>query len=192
MSHSLLQRAIACIQTGRNPLPEGVRDYILEVLERRHHKPRRTTTKFRAALNPVPALKKELDRLFSIFIRTRDSDENGMGRCCTCGHPGHWKTMDCGHFMPRQDLNTRWDEKNCALQCGSCNGFRGGEQLKFAEYIDARYGAGTADLLRAKARVKKRFDRHALSLMIRVYNGKIGAPDGAQRPEGVSPEGPTP
>lgn len=33
---------------------------------------------------------KELDRVFSIFIRKRDMDINGFNSCFTCGTFLHW------------------------------------------------------------------------------------------------------
>lgn len=176
MSLSLLQRSIACLQGGK-PLPEPVRDYILSVLDARHRRPRRTGVQFEPIFSPAKKLKKELDRLFSLFIRQRDSDpDTGIGRCVTCGVPRHWREMDCGHYCPRQDLNTRWDEKNCALQCGRCNGFRGGEAEKFAEAIDKRYGNGTAELLRAKSKMKVKMDRHKLQIWIDHYKKLVREP----------------
>lgn len=180
MGTSELARAIEDVK--RLPFRrESTRDYVLELLERRSqaYNTRKRIPKPRyvpgtAPLAPVSRLKKELDRVFSIFIRSRDSDENGMGRCVTCGHPGHWRTMDCGHFQPRQDLNTRWDERNCHLQCKGCNGPRGGEQVRMAEYIDRTYGAGYSDVLKAKARMPLKLDRAKLNLWIQDYKRKIG------------------
>lgn len=166
MSQSILQRSIAVL-TARSPITDPVRGYLLEVLEKRRHKRIRRSLEPKSL--PVARLKRELDRVFSLYIRQRDCDENGIGRCITCGHPGHWKTMDCGHYCPRQDLNTRWDEKNCALQCGRCNGFRGGEAELFAKEIDKKYGNGTSELLRAKSKISLKLGRHALRMWIDHY-----------------------
>lgn len=65
-------------------------------------------------------LKATLDRWFSLYIRLRDSDANGFGRCISCGKLVHYKEADCGHFINRQHMNTRYDERNCNLQCRSC------------------------------------------------------------------------
>jgi hypothetical protein len=83
-------------------------------------------------------------------------------------------TTQAGHFQPRQDLNTRWDERNVHPQCGACNGFRGGEQVKMAEYIDKTYGKGMADVLRAKARRPLKLDRYKLQIWIDHYKKLIG------------------
>lgn len=93
-----------------------------------------------------------LDRHFSRFIRLRDSDENGYGRCCTCGKRLFWKDAHCGHFISRRHRATRTDEQNCALQCAGCNTFNQGRQYEFSLYIDQRYGKGTADRILVRSR----------------------------------------
>jgi hypothetical protein len=49
-------------------------------------------------------------------------------------------------------MATRYDPMNCAPQSAYDNTYRSGEQYKFAKYIDAKYGEGTADELEQKAR----------------------------------------
>ena len=90
----------------------------------------------------ISTLTKKLDTVFSLYIRQRDSDENGNGKCCTCPHFAHYKTMDNGHGVTRGDRSTRWDERNAMLQCKRCN-MRGGEQAIFAKVCDERFGEGT-------------------------------------------------
>ncbi len=134
--------------------------------------------KAKPKLTPLPKLKKELDRVFSIFIRQRDSVHNmhGMANCVTCGYFARWQDMDAGHYVPRQDLPTRWDEKNVHIQCKKCNGFRGGEPEKMAEYINRKYGLLTAIALRTNAKDKFRLNRQWLEMKIRVYKAHIGEP----------------
>jgi len=47
------------------------------------------------------ALEKELDRVFSIFIRMREANENGIVHCISCGKAVHWTAMDNGHYIAR-------------------------------------------------------------------------------------------
>jgi len=115
---------------------------------------------------------KELDRLFSIFIRRRDSTD-GIGKCVTCGKMKVWKTMDCGHFIGRQHSATRWEEKNCALQCKQCNGFEEGQKYIFAKRIDEIYGEGTAEMLRIKSKNYTKYDNGILRLLINEYKEKL-------------------
>lgn len=114
---------------------------------------------FRAFTGKVTAKDiKELDRVFSIWIRKRDRN------CITCGSI---KQLQCGHFVSRRFFATRWDEKNCAAQCVSCNVFNQGVQHKFGQEIDKKYGAGTADKLWIQSR--NRFDGSVIPLLIQKY-----------------------
>ena len=60
--------------------------------------------------------KKKLDSVFSRYIREK-YEKDGKVPCYTCPHIGTVKTMQCGHFVPRQHMSTRWDEDNCRPQC---------------------------------------------------------------------------
>ena len=91
---------------------------------------------------------KKLDKIFSIWIRSKDADHAGMVDCFTCGVTKSWKyEIDAGHFMGRGKYATRWDEQNVKPQCKSCNGFRSGEQYLFSKRLDEEYGKGTSDEL---------------------------------------------
>lgn len=114
-------------------------------------------------------IKKELDRVFSIYIRTRNASTNGTVMCFTCGAKGHWKTMDCGHFQSRVHTNTRWDSQNCQVQCKKCNIFRSGEQYKFGIYLDQYYGPGTAEELHRKAMRPKKMLQFEMLELIEQY-----------------------
>ena len=99
-------------------------------------------------MKSISKLKKELDKWFSLYIRLRDATDEGLVECFTCGKVAHYKKgMQNGHFQSRKFLTTRWDTKNCQVQCAGCNVFKYGEQYKFALNLDAKYGDGTAESL---------------------------------------------
>ena len=95
----------------------------------------------------VSKLKKELDSWFSKYIRLRDATDMGVAQCFTCGKIDHYKKLQNGHFQSRRYNATRWDNKNCQVQCVKCNMFGQGEQYKFGMYLDAKYGLGTSEEL---------------------------------------------
>lgn len=72
-------------------------------------------------------LKKELDRVFSIYIRAKYEK-----RCYTCGKEG---TLQNGHFIVRKYLATRWEEDNCRPQCVGCNIYGKGMSIDFEEHL---------------------------------------------------------
>lgn len=95
-------------------------------------------------------LKAKLDRIFSEFIRLRDTDENGIGRCVSCGKIIHWKDGDAGHFVNRKHLSLRYDEKNVNLQCRSCNRFDEGNNTGYYRGLVFKYGYDVIDYLAVK------------------------------------------
>tara|TARA_R110000822_G_scaffold186460_1_gene325481 strand:+ start:514 stop:924 length:411 start_codon:yes stop_codon:yes gene_type:complete len=95
----------------------------------------------------ISKLKKELDKWFSLYIRLRNADDNGNNQCCTCGTIDNWKKLQCGHFVSRKHLATRFNEMNCFPQCVSCNIFKYGEQWKFGKFLDRNLGEGVSEEL---------------------------------------------
>ena len=115
-----------------------------------------------------------LDKLFSEYVRRRDTDRHGVVRCCTCNRPFHWKDIDAGHFVSRDRKATRWDGRNCHPQCQHCNRFRGGEQHLHGSYIDRRYGKGTAQQLQDISRVRGcKIDKGWILLMIDTMKSEL-------------------
>jgi hypothetical protein len=103
-------------------------------------------------------LKKELDKLFSEYIRRKYANKEGQVSCYTCGKTKHWKEMQCGHFVSRSYLATRFLESNVHVQCAGCNIFGGGKTAIFASKIDRSQGVGTvAGLYRKAQEIVKNF-----------------------------------
>lgn len=119
------------------------------------------------------AVVKELDRVFSQYIRLRAANLDGFCECITCGNVRHWKQMQAGHFMSRRKYSTRWDEMNVQVQDDACNRWRQGEQYKFALWLDNEYGEGTADELVAKSNQIVKFTDSELEEMIEHYKRKV-------------------
>lgn len=87
----------------------------------------------RRQIGATPAkLKKELDRVFSIWVR------RGAKTCYTCGKVA---ALQCGHFVSRSYLATRWEPDNCRPQCWGCNGYGNGRLLDFEERLTYELGA---------------------------------------------------
>ena len=98
-------------------------------------------------MKTISKLKKKLDTIFSLYIRLRSADDNGNNQCCTCGKIDNWRNLQCGHFVSRKYLATRFHEANCFPQCLSCNVFRYGEQWKFGQFLDRNLGEGVSEEL---------------------------------------------
>jgi hypothetical protein len=121
-------------------------------------------------MKKISKLVKELDKWFSLFVRLRDVDAFGNVTCFTCGKYSNYKVgMQCGHFQSRKHYSTRWNEKNCEVQCVSCNMFNQGEQFKFAIKIDQKHGEGTAMQLEQEARKTVKLMRSDYEVNISYY-----------------------
>lgn len=116
----------------------------------------------------VSSLKKELDRVFSIFIRQRDK-----GICFTCGRFFGWQKVQCGHFVARQHNSTRYDERNCNAQCYACNMLYGGRADDYALNLEAKYGKGIVAELNKQKRQIKQWTVEELTYLIEYYKEKI-------------------
>lgn len=93
----------------------------------------------------ISGLKKRLDQIFSLYIRTRDK-----GQCYTCPRKDEIKKMQNGHFVPRQYLAVRWDEVNNHCQCYACNMLYNGQPGAYAVRLELDYGQGTVARLEAR------------------------------------------
>ncbi len=110
-------------------------------------------------------LKKELDRVFSLYIRAKYPK-----RCFTCGKSG---TLQCGHFVSRQYLATRWDENNCRPQCIGCNIFGNGKPLDFEDNLIKELGKEVVDKMKASRHQIMKVDTTWYKGQIEYYKGLI-------------------
>lgn len=123
----------------------------------------------------IKSLRNKLDRVFSEYIRGRDAGKP----CITCGK---MVPLQCGHFIKRQHLATRWDERNCAGQCVRCNLYLGGAQDEFAAAIVQKYGVSVLAQLLAKKHVTVKMTRSDYETMISKYSILPAALDSPDRP----------
>ena len=84
--------------------------------------------------------KKQADKYFSQVVRLRSADLFGQVTCYTCGKIFHWKKIQCGHYMSRNKLATRYDFDNCRPQCMACNIFKKGNYPEFASRLVGEMG----------------------------------------------------
>lgn len=123
----------------------------------------------------IPSLEKKLDRIFSRFIRLRDTKEYGFkyGRCISCGRVKPYDQLDCGHFHSRIHRNTRYDEDNCHIECHYCNRMSADHLIAYQENLIKKIGQKRFDLLRVKAKMTCKRSAFELELMIKEYEKKV-------------------
>lgn len=125
----------------------------------------------------LPALKKELDRVFNAFIRARDTRyDKGQPYfiCISCDEPKPIDQMDAGHFHSAgHNEATRWDERNVNGQCRRCNRFLHGNLLGYQKGMLKKYGQTTLDQLEIKRHNRSKMFRFEVALLIETYRQKL-------------------
>lgn len=81
----------------------------------------------------------ELAQLKAKLIAT---DENGYGKCVSCGEVKSWGEFNGGHFQPKGRCynGACLDPRNVHLQCTTCNLFHGGNPAGYVKYMQEEYG----------------------------------------------------
>ena len=113
----------------------------------------------------------KLDIIFSKFIRLRDTDEYGYGKCFTCGETFRYKDLEAGHFRHRRHLGTRWEEKNVHAQCIPCN-----REDDLCAYIIAmmnRYDEDEVNEIIQLSQLNCKPTMQEISEMYQVYRAKV-------------------
>ena len=96
-------------------------------------------------------LRAKLDTQFSLFIRARDAMPNGYAKCISCGKIHFWRELQCGHYMSRRYMSTRFDEDNCHAQCVACNMFNQGNIQGYRRGLLEKIGEKRINLIELKA-----------------------------------------
>lgn len=144
----------------------NLQDTIVEVSTKRPAKRQKQPKAKSKPKRKVKSLKKELDTIFSRFIRERDKHT-----CYTCNIKLDPKKSQNGHFVPRQYLATRYDEVNNHCQCYACNVLYNGQPSVYALRLERDYGKGTVEMLESKRKlVVKDFP---YEYWIEVYQEKL-------------------
>lgn len=117
----------------------------------------------------IAKLKAKLDKVFSLYIRQRFADKDGMVTCFTSGKRHHWKNVHCGHFISRRHLGTRWDEINCQVQSVAENLYNQGNAPEFARKIEEKYGKKALELLHVKKNNKVKIGVFEYQILINEY-----------------------
>lgn len=119
-------------------------------------------------------LVKELDRVFSQYIRLRKSF-GGEATCVTCGVTKPWKEQQAGHFYTRGRYPTRWHEDNVHVQCYRCNVLLKGNYISYTKYMINVYGMEYIDSLEIASLSTGKITTPTLKDMIEDYKIRVDA-----------------
>ena len=117
----------------------------------------------------TPNFKVKLDKVFSLYIRYRDCMPNGCFRCISCGQIKPFNQADCGHYINRQHMATRFSEMNCNAQCRKCNRFDEGNIQGYRKGLISKYGERNVDLLELKKNTTRRYSDFEYKELIKYY-----------------------
>lgn len=120
-----------------------------------------------------PDLKGKLDKVFSLYIRLRDAMPGGYFRCISCGQIKPFEQADCGHFVNRQHMSTRFDEMNCNAQCRKCNRFMEGNIQDYRKGLIRKYGEKAVILLEAKKHRTRKYTDFEYNELIKYYSALV-------------------
>lgn len=90
---------------------------------------------------------KELDSIFSKFIRLRDCNEKGVVVCPLCWAKIPREKAQNMHFLSRGIMKHRFDEKNCHAGCMRCNVILNGNYIAYTRRMQKTYGIAYVDKL---------------------------------------------
>ena len=90
---------------------------------------------------------RELDTIFSKFIRLRDCNDRGIVVCPLCWARIPREKAQNMHFVSRGVMKHRYDEKNCHAGCMRCNVILNGNYIVYTRRMQKTYWMGFVDRL---------------------------------------------
>ena len=121
-------------------------------------------------------LKAKLDKVFSEYIRLRDTSghsKDGYFKCISCGQIKAYYQADCGHYIGRQHMATRYNEINCNAQCRFCNRFNEGLKGGYRHGLVQKYGEDKVLLLESQQVKTAKISVFEYEELIKFYQQKI-------------------
>ena len=118
-------------------------------------------------------LKKELDKVFSQYIRWAYADDNGLVECYTCNVKKPVKEMQNGHMQSRKHTSTRWHENNCRPQCVKCNIYSEGEKIRSYRRLCSEIGVEKVDDIIQLSNKTVKYSKLDIQYLIEIYKDKL-------------------
>lgn len=119
----------------------------------------------------IQNLVQDLDVVYSIYIRTKEANPQGLNVCYTCGAISEWQHLDCGHFVPRANMATRFYPPNTKPQCPTCNRYKDGNIPAFELHLE-KDEKGIVESLQEMARTVYKPTINELKSLIIEYRHK--------------------
>lgn len=117
-----------------------------------------------------------LDRVFSEYIRIRDSFKTQSGfyfKCISCGAIKPYSEADCGHYVNRGHMGTRYNEENCNAQCRFCNRFDEGNIYNYRRGLVDKIGENRVLILESMKHDACKLSEFEMEAMITHYRERL-------------------
>lgn len=125
----------------------------------------------------LPTLKKELQEVFNLFIRLRDTQyDKGQAFfiCISCNQPKGLDQMNAGHFHPvGGNEAVRYDEDNVHGQCIYCNNFKHGNEKLYERNLIKKIGQKAFDNLEIRRHNRSKLMPFEVEYLISDYKKKV-------------------
>lgn len=119
-------------------------------------------------------LKARADKYFSRYIRLRDMiPGTTLFRCISCGKIYTISKADCGHYINRSHMATRYSEINCNAQCRFCNRFDEGNMSGYRIGLMKKHGKRAVMLLESMKNQTNKISEFEYEAMIQHYKERI-------------------
>ncbi len=115
---------------------------------------------------------KELDAVFSTYIRLRDCDHQGTVKCFVSGEKVYYKEAQAAHWIPRANMVMRFCEENVHACTKESNQYDPQHDDKYIVKMLEFYGKNIVDDLLRRATGLQKWTRPELELMILDYTEK--------------------
>lgn len=116
----------------------------------------------------IKNLVQDLDAVFSLYIRLKYADNEGMVKCYTCPKQLHYTQIQNGHFESRYNYSTRWLNDNCRPQCPQCNSKHENHPEIFGAELE-KERKGLVEYLKEQAKQIYKPTREELKQIIKGY-----------------------
>lgn len=123
--------------------------------------------------NGTSKLKEKLDRIFSQYIRLRDRLPGNVFQCISCGKIKPMAQADCGHYINRQHMATRFSEVNCNAQCRSCNRFQEGNMSGYRMGLVRKHGDTKVKILEMQKNEVRKYSEFEYLALIGHYQKEV-------------------
>jgi len=124
----------------------------------------------------VGKLKKDLWKVFALYVKQRESKDGETCSCISCGSTLQIGTSNCqaGHYYPKGGFpGLYFEEDNVFPQCYRCNVNLGGNTQLYRENLITRIGIERVERLDSLRHQLKRYTRSDVIEMIEHYKLKL-------------------